>query len=94
MRETFKSMIFVTFTHYTVQKVLKLQTATTDSHIHMSNAYCLRDPLHQPFYTHYRQSCHFKHAPNPLRTNSQMQQCLRLDLIGFFFFQVCSVWTI
>jgi len=41
MRETFKSMIFVTFTHYTVQKVLKLQTATTDSHTHMSNAYCL-----------------------------------------------------
>lgn len=44
-----------------------------------------RDPLRQPFCTHYWQSCHFKHVPNPLRNSSQMQQYLRLDLIGFFF---------
>lgn len=36
MRETFKCMIFVTFTHYTIQKMLEVKI-----HIHMSTAYCL-----------------------------------------------------
>lgn len=94
--ETLKCMVFVNFTHYTVQKPVK----STSSN-HKFTQQCLlsrfksnRDPLHQPCCTHYWQSCHFKRVPNPLRTSSQMHQRLRLDLIGFSFFQICSAWTV